>query len=176
MPAGAGAPVNEESIVSWVVGVREEIKMYFFEGCRLFCRGRRRIFLAHVRARAAMTRNELSGGAWVQERFREPGRFGELRVFRHEIPDVVLCDGTSEARVEELEARGAAFGKAWDCQTPRRARLLEGCELIDCCQRISRVADWNYLFEMHASQLLLDLRCGVRLGWRQIVVLLVLRV
>ena len=27
MPAGAGAPVNEESIVSWVIGVREEIKI-----------------------------------------------------------------------------------------------------------------------------------------------------
>ena len=36
VPACTSAPVNEEGIVPWVVGVGEEIEVHFFERCGLF--------------------------------------------------------------------------------------------------------------------------------------------
>ena len=35
MPAGAGASVDEEGVISWIIGVGEEVEVDFFEGRRL---------------------------------------------------------------------------------------------------------------------------------------------
>ena len=44
------------------------------------------------------------------------------------------------------------FGETWGCCTPSGAPLFEGRELVDSRQRVSRIADWYHLCEMHAPR------------------------
>ena len=80
----------------------------------------------------------------------------------------MLCDATSEAGVQELEACSAACCEAWSCRAPRGALLFEERELVDCCQRFGRIAYRYHLFEMHASRPVLDAVPVWRSSWLRI--------
>ena len=123
VPACAGAPIDEEGVVPWVVRVGEEVEVYF-KRSRLLTRGRWGVLLSHMCSCAAMAGRKLSGAAGVQERLGQLGRTGKFRVLGHELAHVVVRDSSSEDGMQELEPSGPTFRESRGCGALGRSSLF----------------------------------------------------